>query len=240
MKLTVIGPWGVYPKANSASAGHLVSSGDHHLLLDCGSGVLSVALNYVPITALSAVVLSHHHIDHTADVGSVVAGRMVARRNGAQVDTLPIYCNQQQEAEAIRLEHVAEGRFYDENSCLEIGPFRIRFLATQHSIVSHAIKVEAEGKSLVYTGDTRCFAELEEFVRDADLFLCDSFIYNPGELKGHMTATEAGHVAERAGAKHLILTHLPHHGDLKQQLANAQAEFSSPVELAATGLIWQG
>lgn len=69
MKVTVIGCYGGFPTANEATSGYLFQSGDFSLLVDCGSAVLSKLFGYVPAEKLDAVVLSHYHHDHIADIG---------------------------------------------------------------------------------------------------------------------------------------------------------------------------
>ena len=69
MKITTIGWWGAYPDANEASSGYLLESEGYYVLIDCGSGVLSRLQNYIALQNLDAVVLSHYHWDHVADIG---------------------------------------------------------------------------------------------------------------------------------------------------------------------------
>jgi ribonuclease BN (tRNA processing enzyme) len=51
----------------------------------------------------------------------------------------------------------------------------------------------------------------------------------------HLTAGEAGRIAERAGVGLLLLTHLDPGRDVEATLADARAEFSGPVGLARPG-----
>ncbi len=69
MKVTVIGCCGGFPAANEATSGYLFQSGGYSLLVDCGSAVLSKLFAYVPAEELDAVILSHYHHDHIADIG---------------------------------------------------------------------------------------------------------------------------------------------------------------------------
>jgi ribonuclease BN (tRNA processing enzyme) len=69
LKLTIIGPWGGYPKVNEASAGYILEHDGFNLLIDCGSGVLSKLQQYIKPTDLDACIISHYHPDHNADIG---------------------------------------------------------------------------------------------------------------------------------------------------------------------------
>ena len=68
MKVTVIGCCGGFPAANEATSGYLFQSGDYSVLIDCGSAVLSKLQLFLPVEELDAVILSHYHHDHIADV----------------------------------------------------------------------------------------------------------------------------------------------------------------------------
>ena len=69
MKLTVLGYLGGYPDAGHATSTYLIESGDYHLLMDLGSGgLLSLEQQFDPLK-LDAVLLTHYHHDHIADVG---------------------------------------------------------------------------------------------------------------------------------------------------------------------------
>ena len=57
--------------------------------------------------------------------------------------------------------------------------------------------------------------------------------------RGHMSAAEAGELAERAGVERLVLTHISDELDPEAALAAAAEAFSGPVELAAPGSSWE-
>ncbi len=69
MKLTVLGYLGGYPDAGHATSTYLIESGDYHLLMDLGSGGLLALEKVFDPLQLDAVLLTHYHHDHTADVG---------------------------------------------------------------------------------------------------------------------------------------------------------------------------
>ena len=91
MKLTIIGLWGAYPKVNEASSGYLLEHNGFKLLIDCGSGVLSKMQNYVQPEKLDAVLISHYHTDHIADIGVLQHALLVKSYLIDLRKTLPIY-----------------------------------------------------------------------------------------------------------------------------------------------------
>ena len=69
MKLTVIGYWGGFPAAEGASSAYMIEKEGFTLLLDMGSGALMTLQKYKKASELDAVILSHYHADHIADIG---------------------------------------------------------------------------------------------------------------------------------------------------------------------------
>ncbi|MNC53999.1 ribonuclease Z [compost metagenome] len=91
---------------------------------------------------------------------------------------------------------------------------------------------------LVYTADTRYNEALLPWLQDADLLIAESSFYNGQDagLYGHMTAAEAGRLAAAAGAKRLVLSHLPHFGEISILREEAAAVFSGEIILPEPGM----
>ena len=96
MKLTIIGWCGAYPEANEATSGYLVQTEKVNILLDCGSGVLSLLQNYILLEELDAVILSHYHGDHIADIQSLQYSTEIMYKLGKRNKDLKIYGINQQ------------------------------------------------------------------------------------------------------------------------------------------------
>lgn len=239
MKLTTIGFWGGYPKANEASTGYLLEHSGFHLLIDCGSGVLSKLQNFIQPEQIDAVILSHYHADHIADIGVLQHARLIQGFLGKKMDTLPIYGHLLDEQEFAKLTHknITEGIAYNPEETLTVGPFTIKFLRTNHPAPCFAMRIEADGKTIVYTGDSSYKDEFVPFSEKADLLLaeCNFYSNQDGKNAGHMNSTEVGRLGQLAGVKELILTHLPHYGELTNLLAEAKKEYSGPISLAEYG-----
>lgn len=236
MKLTVIGPWGGYPKQNAASSGYLLEHEGFQLLIDCGSGVLSKLQNIIMPEVLDAVLISHYHPDHIADIGVLQHARLIQGFLGKEFPTLPIYGHHFDQTEFPKLTYkeITKGIAYEPNEVLTIGPFQVTFLKTSHPVPCYAMRIEADGKSLVYTGDSSFKEEFIEFSKQTDLLLCECNFYahQNGKSAGHMNSVDAGQFARRADVKQLILTHLPHYGELTELVRQAANEFSGKIMLA--------
>jgi ribonuclease BN (tRNA processing enzyme) len=102
------------------------------------------------------------------------------------------------------------------------------------------MRIELHNKVLAYISDTQWDDRLVEAARGADLLICESSLYDEykGVVGGHLTAGEAGTIAQEANAKKLVLSHLPHFGNHVDLAAQAAAVFNGPVELAETGKSW--
>ncbi|MFZ7945285.1 MBL fold metallo-hydrolase [Neobacillus sp. 19] len=236
MKLTVIGFWGGYPKQNGASAGYLLEHNGFQLLIDCGSGVLSKLQNIIQPEELDAVIISHYHPDHIADLGVLQHARLIQGFLGKEFQTLPLYGHEFDREEFTKLtyKNITKGVAYDPNSTLEVGPFQISFLKTNHPVPCYAMRVEADGKVIVYTADSSFKQEFIEFSQNADILLCECNFYGHqnGKSAGHMNSVDAGQIAQKAAVKQLILTHLPHYGNVTDLITEASREFTGIIKLA--------
>src|SRR5690625_2218100 len=97
MKVTVIGYWGGFPAPNSATSTYLVEKGGFALVVDMGSGGLATLQKYKQISDIDAVILSHYHHDHVADIGVLQYACLVQSYITGETTVLPIYGHQEDE-----------------------------------------------------------------------------------------------------------------------------------------------
>jgi ribonuclease BN (tRNA processing enzyme) len=240
MKLTIIGHWGAYPQAGDATSCYLLEHDDYKLLIDCGSGALSQMQEYSSLAELDAVIISHYHHDHIADIGPLQYSRLIDFELKKTSKPLSIYGHPYDQAEFQKLakpEHILSF-IYNEEHESSIGPFRITYLETAHKARCFAMRFEVDGKSIVYTADSSYKEEFQLFAKNADLLLCETSFYahQDGKPYGHMNSIEAATIARNACVKKLALTHLPHFGDHSQLKKEAKTIFSGEVVLAKKGL----
>ena len=240
-KFTIVGWWGAYPNAGEATSGYLLQSDVHNILVDCGSGVLSQLQHHVNLQNLDAVVLSHYHWDHIADIGCLQYAARILMDLGDRRSPLDIYGHAEDENfSGLDYLQYSRGCAIDPQSSLHLGAFEFRFCRNIHPDPCFSMRIEAAGRSLVYIADTSWSDELVQIAQNADLLLCESSLYDEyrGMIPGHLTAGEAGDIASKAGVQRLVLTHLPHFGEHQRLLEQAGKSYSGNIELAATGKTW--
>lgn len=239
MNIIPLGIWGGYPKANSATSSFLIEHEGFHCLFDCGSGVLSSLQNYIELDQLDAVVISHYHADHIADIGSLQYSRLIQYYLGQPSPPLPIYGHAQDEEQFAKLSYKEQTRGIEiqENQSVRIGPFTVTFCPTTHPVYCLAMKFTVDGKSAVFTADTEWSDKLMTFSQHADIVFCEANLYEEhlGISPGHMAGSQAGNMAQQADVGQLVLTHLPHHGDINEILNEAEKTFSGLTEIAEVG-----
>ncbi|MGP4070688.1 MBL fold metallo-hydrolase [Halobacillus sp. B29] len=241
MKVTVIGYWGAYPEAGSATSGYLYEQDGFKMLVDCGSGVLSRLQQFTNLTDLDAVVLSHYHHDHIADIGPLQYAYLVQNSLNDTNEVLPIYGHKEDKEAFKALTHqYTKGVEYDPEQSLQVGPFTIDFQKTEHPVPCYGMSITDGNETVVYTADTSYFTEWGEFAKNADLLITDTNFFKgmDGKGPGHMTSTEAASIAAEASVDTLWLSHLPHFGVQGRLLQEAQDVFEGTIQVASEGLTW--
>jgi len=235
LKLTVLGYYGGYPWNNVGTSSYLIQSGGYNLLLDCGSEALLTLEKVLDPLQLDAVLLSHYHHDHTADVG--VLQYYWQLKNGSKKEAvLPIYGHTQDPLNfgALTWPNSTVGKAYSEDQTLDLGPFELTFMKTQHPVPAFAIKLveKVSQKVLVFTSDTAYFSGLVSFAQNADMLMTDTNFYaDKTGKKRHMTSAESGDLAKLAHSKRLLLTHLPQEGSLDTLVQEAQTSAGTSVQV---------
>lgn len=203
--------------------------------LDAGHGTFAALQRACDPSRLAAVVLTHRHRDHCADLDSfVTAARWVW---GWDRPPLPVYA-----APGVREEMgaepdgICEWHEVGDGDGADVGPLRLTFAATDHGPPTRAVRVAVAGRALGYSADTGPGWPLSALGHDLDLALCEATYTHEHEgTTQHMSAREAGVAAHRAGARRLVVTHRWPSADPVAVLAEAAAAFGGRVDAAAAG-----
>ncbi len=236
MRLTILGCSGSYPGPGSACSSYLVQGGGRNVVLDMGSGSLANLQLHIDIGDIDAVVLTHRHPDHWADLtGLRVAWKYALGREG-----LPVYGTGETMALADAVcdgvgptfdWHVPTGA-----PTFALGGMEMTFARTDHYVETYAVRLDerGSGRSLAYSADTGPAWSLSSLGTGIHTALCEATYPTDEAAEGilHLSARRAGEMAREAGVQRLILTHLLPGSDAEVHRAAAAEAFGAPVEVA--------
>lgn len=251
MRLIVLGCSGSGPGPTSPASGYLVRAGDVHLTLDLGNGTFGALQRHVDPWLLDAAAFSHLHPDHCADFSALVVHRRYHPFPPFDATERPLpvlapgeapdrfarqYAPSAQELAETDLTDVFAFHALGDGVVVEVRDVTVRAAAVDHLCEAYALRIEHDGRSLVFSGDTGPCDGLVELARGADVLLCeaswphvtDRWTEPPSGV--HLSARQAGEHATAAGVGRLLLTHVPPWADGAQLLAEAKEWFDGPVE----------
>jgi ribonuclease BN (tRNA processing enzyme) len=243
VKITVLGGCGAWPAAGRACSGYLVEHEGFRLLLDPGYATLPQLLTHTAAEQVDAVLISHGHPDHCADLNPLLRARALgeARPAALPVHTLPgavdavlALDNPRMLADAYALRDFAAGDQF------EVGPFRVDTWALPHFVPNAGLRLTADSQVLAYTGDTGPSADIAVMAREADVLLAEATfpddMPSAHDARFLSTARQAGEHAARADAKRLILTHLWPGTDPAAARVAARRAFRADLDIATPGV----
>jgi ribonuclease BN (tRNA processing enzyme) len=246
--LTVLGSATPYASVDNPCSGYLLTHGDTRVWVDAGSGTLAQLQRHARLDELDAIWISHLHADHSADLLTAYYAALYADIRLAA--PLPLYGPP---GIADRLAHFltnterrspVESAFdfheLHDGHRAEIGGLTLTSRAVEHGMPAFAVRFEAEGTSLVYSGDTAPCAALTELASGCSALLCEAdSAQAPAEGdQVHHTPEDAARTAGAAGAERLNVTHVGPGLTLQEAVTRASALFDGLVADADPGAVF--
>ena len=219
MKLTVVGSGTAAPEAGRVCPGFWVEADDERLLLDCGAGVVhSMARLAVDWPALDHLLITHFHNDHIGDIPML----LFALKHGvrpARTKALTIWAprgirERLRAMEAAFGDHVADPGFpvvireVSARASFDVGRVGVRASATPHTDVSLAYRLQQNGASLGYTGDTGPSEAVGAFMEGVDVLLAECSLPDELAIETHLSPSSLAELAARARPGRLVVTHV--------------------------------
>jgi ribonuclease BN (tRNA processing enzyme) len=238
------------PDAGGANSGYLVTEDGFTLLLDCGTGVFAELRTVCEPTAVDAILVTHMHLDHCADLMPYAHALAYAYgKSGSRPRLLLPPGGRDLLARFADLLGIGypvtnafEMKTYDPGAVHAVGPFTVRHQEVPHYVPTWACELGgSDGGRFTFGADCAPNDALVKFARDTDLLMLEAteevapFVAE-GDVRGHMTAREAGELARRAGAKRAALTHFSDLLDPQVVMSEGEAGFGGAVELVRAGL----
>jgi ribonuclease BN (tRNA processing enzyme) len=243
MRLTVLGGCGAWPAAGQACSGYLAEHGGFRLLIDPGYATLPRLLEIIDATRVDAVLVSHGHPDHCADLNPLLRARVM---DADPPPPLPVYTLPGALDAVLALdkpEMMRPGldlREFTAGADFSIGPFGVASCALPHFVPNAGLRLTAAGRSLAYTGDAGPSDDLITLADGVDLLLAEATYPEevPAEHAGQLSsAVQAGRAAARAGAGQLMLTHLWPGTGPAAAVAAARRGYPGEISIARPGII---
>ena len=251
MRLTVLGGSAASPNTGAGCAGFLVQRGETSIVLDMGPDTLQELRKHADFRTLSAVIISHMHVDHVLDL---IALRHALAYNPipapapipvwlppggaellAQVTTPFDLCD-----DPGTFTSTVSVREYDPEQALRIGDLEVRFRRTVHILPAWAMRVCAPEGDFGYTADGGPTSGWDDLFGDVCVLIAEATLIEPGTRpiaqRGSLTAAEAGELAQRCGAATLLLAHMWEELGFKAASQQAASTYPGEILLARPGL----
>jgi ribonuclease BN (tRNA processing enzyme) len=220
MKLTVIGSGTAAPEWDRACSGFMLETHRVRVLLDCGPGVVHnmarIGLEWRGITHL---LLTHFHNDHIGDIPTLFFawrhGMRPARSEPLTVIGPPGTKRLLEKLGDVFGDHLREPAFeldvieLDPEGELKLGAeVRLRAARTPHTDASLAYRIEADGRSFCYTGDTGMSEAVARFAQGVDALLIECSVPDDEAMATHLTPSQVAAMARIALPRRLLVTHV--------------------------------
>ncbi|MFD1633746.1 MBL fold metallo-hydrolase [Haloplanus ruber] len=242
MQLTFLGTGSAMAVPDRAQTGLLLEREDRRLLVDCGAGVLQrLAGTDAGYEGVSTVLLTHHHLDHVADLLPLLKARWLAgeewlevvgpRGTKALVDDLLATFEYLDGRVDLRVREVGPHEF-------AVAGFDVRARETWHSIDGLAYRVAGADGDLTISSDTEAFEGMAAFADGSAVFVHDCSFPDDVDVSNHPTPSTLGETLADHDYGRVYLTHLyPHtEGRHDEMLAAVERRYDGEVRFARDGV----
>ncbi len=221
IEVIIIGSGTGVPYIRRAGPAVCMKTGEQTLLIDSAAGTLrQLSVAGIPYDSIDTILYTHMHPDHTGEFVPFVFATHYPGYFRVSPVTI-IACEGFGEFRA-GLRH-AFGKWAEPKpgtvvfkempagveSAMLLPPLTVRSTPAVHTPQSLSYRIETpDGKSVVFSGDTDFCTALTDLAQDADLLVSECSAPEGLKIPGHLTPSEAGRIAQDAGVKRLLLTHL--------------------------------
>jgi ribonuclease BN (tRNA processing enzyme) len=228
-----------------ACSGYLVEYDGFRVLIDPGYATLPRLLEYCDAASIGAVLISHEHPDHCADLNPLLRARVLGQRPAVQ---LQVYAPPGALSKVLALDRPGmlddafEWREFIPGTGFRAGPFSVRTWLLPHWVPNAGFRLQAAGSSLAYTGDSGPSPHLLDLAKDADVLIAEASYPDrvPADSQRYLSSARfAGRLAATAGANRLVLTHLMPGTDRDAAVRAASPDYDGAIDVAVPGLAYE-
>ncbi|WP_136686940.1 MBL fold metallo-hydrolase [Halorhabdus amylolytica] len=247
MRLTFLGTGSAMPTGERTQTGLLLEADDRRLLIDCGSGVLgSLSGTNGGYADLDGALVTHHHLDHIADLLPLLKARWLADAPSLRIagpeGTTTLLADLLDVHDYLR-EHVDPDVTDIGTGETTLSGFDISAREVNHSMAGFGYRVSPAGRdgpSMVFSGDTVADPSFLTLADGADVLVHDCSFPDDVETDNHATPAALGKALAEANVDvgTVYLTHLypqtdGRHGEMLTSIAE---HYVGDVAVATDGL----
>lgn len=249
MRFVVLGSGTAVPDPDRGPAGFLVRVGERSWLVDGGSGTLQRCSRAgVDPRTLDGGFYSHHHPDHCGDLVPLLFSMRVGpppRERDYPIVAAQGFAAFFERLSAAYGKWIVPGRGQvriDERAIdgpdrVDLDGLVVHTRPANHSAAALHLRFEADGRSVVFSGDTGPSEALVALASDADLLVCECAASDGRPIGGHLTPDEVAAIVDAARPRAVWLTHL---FDDAENAVRTVARTGIPVRRADDGDVWEG
>jgi ribonuclease BN (tRNA processing enzyme) len=223
MRLTFVGSGDAFGSGGRLQTClHLTGAGrdvDRAVLVDCGtSSLIGMRRFALDPNRVDVVLLSHLHGDHFGGVPFFVLHGQFNRRTRPLIVAGPPGVRDRVEAAMeiffpgstkVARRFIVEFVELAERVACRVGGVRVTPYLADHAsgAPSFVLRVEYAGRIVTYSGDTAWTDALVEATRDADVFVCESYLFDR-QVKYHLDYRTLERERARLTCRRVLLTHM--------------------------------
>ncbi|MEC9368163.1 MAG: MBL fold metallo-hydrolase [Pseudomonadota bacterium] len=220
MRLTVLGCGDAFGAGGRLHTCFHIASNSGLFLIDCGATAL-IGLRKAGLdpNAVGTIFITHLHGDHFGGLAwFLIDACHVSKRTapitiaGPQgIEARYLAATEALFPKATEVPRNFDMRFveYREGERMNVNGFAVTAHEVRHfsGAPPYALRIEADGKAIAFTGDTEWVESIVPAARDADLFIAECYQYDI-RLKFHLDYETIAANFDRIGAKRVLLTHM--------------------------------
>lgn len=221
MKIVFLGTNGWYSTSTGDTPCILIDSKDHYVVFDAGNGIYKLD-QYIKEDKPISMFISHFHLDHVSGLHTLNKFNFkqgidvyVGKDRAQDFETLvnpPFTIGYKPKPENVYTLKT-EIRLYELSEETQHIPFKAIAIQQHHAYGGHGFRIELEGKTIAYTGDSGFTDASQTLSKDVDLLICECA--NKKTMQpdnwGHFDPIQAATLAKQAHVKQLILNHFGAH-----------------------------
>jgi len=220
VRVTIIGAGDAFNASGRCHASYLVEAASTRFLIDCGpSTLMSLKQRGLTSADIDTILVSHLHGDHFGGIPYLLLECVfeTPRKGPLMIVGPPRTKGRIADLYRANYKELSAREMPFEYCCIEVQPGERKTLGElailpfralhQMSEVALGFRIEIEGKTILYSGDTGWTEELVDHSQGVDLFLCECTYFGT-RFDFHLDYPRIAENHERFGCRRLLLTHI--------------------------------